>query len=393
MPLYEIHNQWQGAENEPPANTPKTVMLGPEWDDDAILEALRNVGRNIFLGAGYMVRLPNTIFIPYRGGELHLKRLAGRPNTKAFFREEIGVYAQQWADKEPATAVLELRWSQADPTVVDSYVDGDFFGTYKFPADLLGGQVLGIGANEPREGQVMLDDEPDVVSKARIALDSFLERGMQPDPRFAPKELAANGSEPVVGDRVRFATPEYKIISNYDIEISGMTGTVTQADDEHFIVKLDVFEEELIEWENECIWDFFNEDEMPKLELLPAESVELTVARRFAWNVREYLMNPRDGLGRQPEAIGLKKLREMVKRNATENKDTDMCASQDFCDANMSMSAAIGLVLYGDAEDEDAVVDNFEDPMQNQIWNDAWELAKRNHFFVGPTFYPPYTKE
>lgn len=66
--------------------------------------------------------------------------------------------------------------------------------------------------------------------------------------------------------------------------------------------------------------------------------------------------------------IGMDNLKEVVRRNATPEY-VRCCASHDFCDANMSMDAA--LKKHG--------IDGLKN---TDLWNKVWEYAKGKGFFV-----------
>jgi hypothetical protein len=83
-------------------------------------------------------------------------------------------------------------------------------------------------------------------------------------------------------------------------------------------------------------------------------------------------------------AIGLKAslsaedLAEVVRRNRTADyADASLCASHDFCDANMVMYPAITAVLGRDVLAETMADDDAA------IWNEAWKLAKAFDFWIG----------
>ena len=61
--------------------------------------------------------------------------------------------------------------------------------------------------------------------------------------------------------------------------------------------------------------------------------------------------------------------REICDRNKGQYADSDICATHDFCDANMAMAQA-----FKDVTGRDADGDNGGDAT---LWNDAWELARK----------------
>lgn len=88
------------------------------------------------------------------------------------------------------------------------------------------------------------------------------------------------------------------------------------------------------------------------------------LARKFAENLKE--------------DIGDAALAEVVRRNGDASYDeTGSCASHDFCDANMTMLAS--LMDFGFTDDE--VFESDENPLI-AVWNEAWDLAKKNNFYI-----------
>lgn len=66
----------------------------------------------------------------------------------------------------------------------------------------------------------------------------------------------------------------------------------------------------------------------------------------------------------------------VIQRNRTPEYGRYICASHDFCDANMAMAQAF-MEAFGREPD----VDGDEDVA---LWNAAWSLAKANDFVVRP---------
>lgn len=67
-------------------------------------------------------------------------------------------------------------------------------------------------------------------------------------------------------------------------------------------------------------------------------------------------------------------VRDAIRLNDLET-NANVCHSHDYCDANMCMhEAGKNLELW----DDDANVNDFAD-----IWNEAWDLAKRSRFSTG----------
>lgn len=67
-----------------------------------------------------------------------------------------------------------------------------------------------------------------------------------------------------------------------------------------------------------------------------------------------------------------KDFEEMLRLNATKDYDSSgSCASHDFCDANMVMEEAWRDLGYGEV--------NPESQADADLWNDAWNIAKREY--------------
>lgn len=64
--------------------------------------------------------------------------------------------------------------------------------------------------------------------------------------------------------------------------------------------------------------------------------------------------------------------RKEVDRLNREVYEASVCATHDFCDANMIMDEAFRLCGIAEMDPED-----FD---QNRLWADAWDLAKREGF-------------
>lgn len=87
----------------------------------------------------------------------------------------------------------------------------------------------------------------------------------------------------------------------------------------------------------------------------------LAVAREFCAQVRA--------------AFTTRILAEIVRRNRTEKYADSVCATHDFCDANMLMAAAFS-IAWGQPED---VID-VGDEASAAVWSQAWGIAKRAEF-------------
>jgi len=73
--------------------------------------------------------------------------------------------------------------------------------------------------------------------------------------------------------------------------------------------------------------------------------------------------------------LTVKQWEEMRERNAKPEYDTPLvCASHDFCDANMAMLEAFEAVTGAEMTHSEA---------EHGIWNDAWNYAKEHHMTEG----------
>jgi len=83
--------------------------------------------------------------------------------------------------------------------------------------------------------------------------------------------------------------------------------------------------------------------------------------------------------------IGEDNLAEVNRRNAVHAKqgDNGICASHDFCDANMTMLEAMAEVLDADENEICGGPDGMSDAT-NALWIAAWDEAKANKFWRKP---------
>jgi hypothetical protein len=83
--------------------------------------------------------------------------------------------------------------------------------------------------------------------------------------------------------------------------------------------------------------------------------------------------------------IGASNLDEVNLRNAVHAKqgDNGICASHDFCDANMTMLEAMAEVLDTDENEICGGPDGMSDAT-NALWIAAWDEAKANKFWRKP---------
>lgn len=389
MPLYRIETTRKGAGSEPVG---RTVQLGSSWEDleikAAVSTALKGTrGRQIQPSDEVEHFNYGNVFIGEvddNGGRdgYWLRREYGRMSAIPFYRVRVGAYGEHWGDmpSDALDVTVDLRADPADVRKLDTYVDGVFFGAFSFE-DMLKGAVLGIHPGVVRAGQVQLDDEPEFIEEAKVALDYFLEH-TEVNPELSRLELAV--VEPLVErQRVKFGPNEFKPIANYEVDVSFESGTVTHVDEHNINIKLDQFFPDLIEWQNEVIYALSEGDDRPAVVALPAESKQLELAREFAWDFREQVTDfDYAERWRQRHDIDLPVndealLAEFIRRNQ-EHKDDSICASHDFTDANMNMLAAFERVMGREPE--------LEDEADTALWNDAWDLAKAHDFFVGADF-------
>ena len=99
------------------------------------------------------------------------------------------------------------------------------------------------------------------------------------------------------------------------------------------------------------------------------------LAREFSATLREWL---------RPDELA-----EVVDRNRAET-DNYICHSHDFCDANMAMFQAMETTLNISsdsiwvaetiAKEANEAIQNAETAPLMTVWNEAWEIAKRNEF-------------
>lgn len=68
---------------------------------------------------------------------------------------------------------------------------------------------------------------------------------------------------------------------------------------------------------------------------------------------------------------------DMGMRNRT--YPAGICASHDFCDANVYMQAAFETVMQRDLIVEDANGDIHHDERDGDLWNAAWDIAKAGY--------------
>lgn len=73
-------------------------------------------------------------------------------------------------------------------------------------------------------------------------------------------------------------------------------------------------------------------------------------------------------------AFGPAQFREICYLNKSSHASTSICATHDFCDANMLMEAAFQ-ATFGRESD-------VADEADAKVWSDAWAIAKAAEFFA-----------
>lgn len=97
-----------------------------------------------------------------------------------------------------------------------------------------------------------------------------------------------------------------------------------------------------------------------------SDAVISKIADKFADVLREWLT--------------VEEFAEMKRFNETPEYATQICASQDVCDANMAMHEAIVAVT---GKEPNVVGEGPEVEEGCRIWNAAWELARERHIGKG----------
>lgn len=76
-------------------------------------------------------------------------------------------------------------------------------------------------------------------------------------------------------------------------------------------------------------------------------------------------------------ALSVTEFRAMIDANKAEGWDGPVCHTHDYCDANVYMEAAFVEAMGR----EPALLDE-EIDADNELWNDAWVVAKAADFFA-----------
>jgi hypothetical protein len=74
--------------------------------------------------------------------------------------------------------------------------------------------------------------------------------------------------------------------------------------------------------------------------------------------------------------------REMCSRNKSSHADDGICATHDFCDANMLMLAAFKETFGREPAFLTADDTSPGSRADTRLWNDAWAIAKAAEFFA-----------
>lgn len=81
------------------------------------------------------------------------------------------------------------------------------------------------------------------------------------------------------------------------------------------------------------------------------------------------------------ETLSRDEFRQVIDRNKGEPERSPICHSHDFCDANMSMHDAF-VATFGRNPLDTPSADNIMSDADEQLWNDAWAIAKAADFFA-----------
>lgn len=122
--------------------------------------------------------------------------------------------------------------------------------------------------------------------------------------------------------------------------------------------------------------DFVLADLRNKISLATSrECQELqTIFEDLAYNITTIDKVARKFAELMKAEIGIGKLKLVNEQD--EDNTSNTCATHDFCDANMVMHEAMLHVTNIDASDEGTTDETRE------LWNEAWDHAKRNRFFL-----------
>lgn len=90
-------------------------------------------------------------------------------------------------------------------------------------------------------------------------------------------------------------------------------------------------------------------------------SIAQQIAIEFSRNLREYAA---DG-----------EIEQCIRDNRAET-DKSVCHSHDFCDANVAMDEAFGVVTGKPASDD------LNDESTLALWAEAWDIAKQAEFAI-----------
>lgn len=69
--------------------------------------------------------------------------------------------------------------------------------------------------------------------------------------------------------------------------------------------------------------------------------------------------------------LGPDKIEQIRNRNATDKYQSDICASHDFCDANVTLAVAFEIITNNEID--------IQNDQHVETWNAAWKIAKAQH--------------
>jgi hypothetical protein len=120
----------------------------------------------------------------------------------------------------------------------------------------------------------------------------------------------------------------------------------------------------------------------------PTEQKAIAAARRAAGRVAEnYKSAPtihdtialaRAFADEVKESFSHAEFNRMLDMNKSSHADEGICATHDFCDANMLMLNAFKKTFLR----EPAILTDADDEVDARLWGDAWAIAKAADFFA-----------
>lgn len=85
------------------------------------------------------------------------------------------------------------------------------------------------------------------------------------------------------------------------------------------------------------------------------------------------------------EWLTLEQMQQIVSRNKeTQLTNPGVCATHDFCDANMAMNEAFEKVMGREFTFNSDEEPELEEQAENDsnLFNEAWSIAKKNNFYI-----------